>query len=77
MTKLCCECEHYRNSFLPSHPRCNRIIDPVEGGPGEWCDIERRNPNGCGEGGEFWQKKEHVLLRFWKWFDKEVVECHR
>lgn len=59
-TKTCTTCKHYRSgSFWSTHlARCAAYTDPVSGGPGAFCDIEREGSGyrtGCGSQGRRWE----------------------
>lgn len=58
---LCITCRFYVADSAPTFSKCGRTIDPVAGGPKEFCDRERSGSDlydRCGPTGKYWEPKE-------------------
>jgi hypothetical protein len=67
--KTCKTCVHYRASWLmPSLSQCAAVENPVTGGPGAYCGIEREGGGvrtGCGRDGSKWQPAPATGRPWW------------
>jgi hypothetical protein len=66
MEKTCKSCAHYRRQS--GYARCAAVSDPVGGGPGAFCDIEREGAGfrtGCGMEGRRWEAKPKSPSPWW------------
>lgn len=67
--KLCTDCKHHSNEKGIDY--CGAFIDPVNGRPGAFADVERRGAGlttGCGADGKRWEPKPQEVSFFRKLF---------